>query len=95
MLAKILFNSKSLKLCRPAKRSMSGYGHGSPAIRKPELNDVIPTESFQSGYSRRQVGNNFVLIAGTTFFALTATYVLNSGVLFFNLTPPKKNLGEF
>lgn len=47
-----------------------------PAVKEPHMNDFpAPYEPFESGYKRRQVGNNFLLAAGIMFFTATATFV--------------------
>ena len=47
-----------------------------PAIKEAHMNDFpAPYEPFESGYKRRQVGNNFVLAAGILFFSATSAFV--------------------
>ncbi|GFS28247.1 deltameth_res domain-containing protein [Trichonephila inaurata madagascariensis] len=69
-------------------RSMSDY----TPVKEPHMNDIpVPHEPFEVGYKKRQVGNNFVLISGIAFFSFSLFFVLNSGVIVPNLTPPRKN----
>ena len=82
-------------LCKVMQRFESRSMSNAPAVKEPHMNDLpIPHEPFETGYKRRQVGNNFVLLAGIVFFSASFGFVLNSGVMVPNLTPPKKNLSE-
>ncbi|KAG8189015.1 hypothetical protein JTE90_014529 [Oedothorax gibbosus] len=76
-----------------ARRAMAG-GYVQPhkkRIPDSHMNDIPLPEPFQEVHQKRQTGNNFVFIAGILFFTLSAGYVLNSGVITANLTPPRKN----
>ncbi|CAL1276329.1 unnamed protein product [Larinioides sclopetarius] len=93
MLSKSLLRaSNSLAKVFKSPRSCRNMSDYAPTVKEPHMNDIpVPHEPFEVGYKKRQVGNNFVLFSGIAFFTFSAFFVINSGVLYPNLTPPKKN----
>ncbi|GBL88544.1 hypothetical protein AVEN_159125-1 [Araneus ventricosus] len=90
MLSKSVLRASNFSLSKVLRSRNMSY---TPTVKEPHMNDIpVPKEPFDVGYKKRQFGNNVMFLSGVAFFTFSAFFVINSGVLYPNLTPPKKNL---
>ncbi|KAG7207286.1 hypothetical protein KM043_008956 [Ampulex compressa] len=81
------------QLLRPVARSLRTSGtrsyHLPENYKPPHMNDLpVPQGSWQEHYNAKQARYNVQLIGGVVVFAGTVTYMLTSGLVFFNFWVP-------